>query len=70
MCPSSWLLAHTGRWEQALSLTKKAYFPDYVMHDYLCTTWRRIRDEVPDSPEKQQSLDQAITQFECQSIIK
>ena len=62
--------AQTGRWEQAITLTRKAYFPDYIMHDYLCTTWRRIRDEVPDSPEKQQSLDQAITQFECQSIIK
>jgi hypothetical protein len=62
--------AQTGRWDLALSLTKKAYFPDYVMHDYLCTTWRRIRDEVPDSPEKQQTLDQATAQFECQSIIK
>lgn len=61
--------AHTGRWETALTLTDKAYFPDYVMRDYLCTTWRRIRDEVPESPERQQALETAVSQFDCQSIF-
>ncbi len=61
--------AHTGRWSLALDLTEKAYFPDYIMHDYLCTTWRRIRDEAPASPEKQAALGQAARQFDCQPIL-
>lgn len=62
--------AHTGNWEMALSMTDRAYYPTFIMHDYLCTTWRRIRDEVPDSPEKQAALQQAIRNFDCQTIIQ
>jgi len=61
--------AHTNRWDLALELTQKAYFPSYVMHDYLCTTWRRIRDEVPASTERQQALEKAVDDFECRSIF-
>jgi len=33
-----------------MSLTKKVYFPGYLMHDYLCTTWGSIRAANPASP--------------------
>ncbi len=62
--------AHTGNWKQALELTDRAYYPAFIMHDYLCTTWRRIRDEVPPSPEKQEALQQAIREFDCENIIR
>lgn len=61
--------AHTGRWETALQLSERAYYPYYVMHDHLCTTWRRIRDEVPPSEARQQAIEQAVEQFECQGIV-
>lgn len=70
MVPFILAAAHTGNWDKALEFTDNAYYPSFVMHDYLCTTWRRIRDEVPDSPEKQEALQQAIADFDCQSIIR
>jgi hypothetical protein len=61
--------AHTNRWDLALDLSDKAYYPTFVMHDYLCTTWRHVKDEVPASPERQQALEQAVNQLDCQTIF-
>ncbi len=61
--------ARTGRWDLALELSKKAYFPTYVMHDYLCTTWRTVRDEVPASPARSQALDKVANELDCQAIL-
>ena len=62
--------AHTARWETALQLSDRAYYPTYVMHDYLCTTWRRIRDETPPSSARQEALSQAHRELDCGQIFQ
>lgn len=62
--------AHSGDWSAALDLTRKADFPKYVMRSYVCSTWARIDGATPDSPEKQQALQTAIDDFECQDELK
>jgi hypothetical protein len=61
--------AHTGRWELAVELTRKAFFPDYVMHDYLCSSWRRIRDETLATAEGQLALAEVSDALQCSSIL-
>ena len=61
--------AHTGHWDLAVELTQKAYYPKNVMHDYLCTIWRRARDEVPASPAGTQAIEKTAADLDCRAIF-
>lgn len=61
--------AHSGDWESAIDLTRKASFPKYEMRSYLCGTWARIASSTPDTPEKGQSIERVIEDFECQDEL-
>lgn len=62
--------ARTGDWDLAQQLTRQAYFPDYVMHDYLCTTWREIDDATRGQPGQAEAVQAVIQNFDCQGIIQ
>jgi hypothetical protein len=61
--------AHIGDFEGALALTRKAFFPDYVMRDYLCETWKRIGQTTEGAPARQDALQSAIDDFGCGAEI-
>lgn len=61
--------AMTGDWQLAQDLTKRAYFPYYVMHDYLCTTWRDIRDQTMGEPGQAKAIEAVTVDFDCQAIM-
>ena len=61
--------AHTGDWELAQRLTRQAYFPDFVMHDYLCTTWRAIDEATRGQPGQAEAVQAVTAEFDCQGII-
>lgn len=61
--------AYTGDWELAKSLSKQAYFPYYVMHDYLCTTWRVIDEDTRGLPGQAETVQWVTEEFGCQGII-
>lgn len=61
--------ARSGDFEQALNLTRKAYYPDYVMRNYLCQAWERIGQSAEDSPELRDALQHAVDDFGCEENI-
>lgn len=61
--------AHAQDWDTALDLTKKAYFPDYEMRDYLCETWKAIDGSVENTPEKEAAVRKAVDAFGCQEAF-
>lgn len=61
--------AHMQDWQTALALTKKAYFPDYEMRDYLCETWKTIADTTQKTPEKNAAIQAVIEDFHCQDEL-
>jgi hypothetical protein len=61
--------AHLHRWDLALDLSKKAYFPAYVMHDYLCTLWNRIFTDMKSDPDIAKAKSRVNDEFTCETII-
>jgi hypothetical protein len=58
--------AHIGEWEKALEYSQVSYkVSKTYVGPLLCRLWERIDREVPDSPEKNESILQAKTLFVC-----
>ena len=61
--------AYQGDWNLAQELTKKAYYPYYVMHDYICTTWRRIQDNTIGIDGQIDAIRNITVNFDCQEFL-
>lgn len=61
--------ARTGDWETAVELTQRAYFPDFIMRDYLCETWSGIAAATAGQPGREKALHEVIDRFECQDEL-
>lgn len=58
--------AHSGSWERAVELSRESYaVSPEVMRPMLCRLWERIADQVPDSAEKENTLQQIQAEMSC-----
>ena len=58
-------MAHTGRWDQAVQLTDKAWPSAPAMKPYLCSLWLRIQGEIPSSPAQAAAISAARNELAC-----
>jgi len=57
--------AHLGKWEQALQLTKNANKTTGAMYFILCPTWKRLANETPSAPQKNNAINVANKMLRC-----
>jgi hypothetical protein len=57
--------AHVENWPQALDLTYTSYAITDLMQPLLCRLWARIDQDMPDSPGKQEALEEVRVNFGC-----
>ena len=58
--------ARTGKWDEALSLSKETYkFSKEVMRPTLCALWNRIERTAPEGPQKSSSIQTARAALTC-----
>jgi hypothetical protein len=61
--------AHIQDWTLAIKLTGQADFPNYEMHDDLCTTWRQILQETPETPGRGGAIQEINAKLDCRTIL-
>jgi hypothetical protein len=57
--------AHLGEWEQAYELTRQAYQLTFRMERILCSTWSRIIQNTPSSPERASVIKEIEQEVQC-----
>jgi hypothetical protein len=57
--------AHLGDWDNAHQLTDEAYQLTFRMERILCSTWQRILQNTPSSPERQSIIKKLGQELEC-----
>ena len=57
--------AHLGEWDNAYQLTSEAYQLTFRMERILCSTWQRILQNTPSSPERQSIIKNLEQELEC-----
>ncbi|MCL5428211.1 MAG: hypothetical protein M1347_00200 [Chloroflexi bacterium] len=57
--------AHTGNWDRAIELSRKAMEINPMMQAMLCTLWQRIADNTPASEDRGTALLQIEDRWAC-----
>lgn len=57
--------AFIGRWGKASNMTRNALSTSYSSRDALCAVWSKIRQETPDSAEKNQAMTELGAELDC-----
>ncbi len=68
--PHEWMpfiegYAHSGQWQEAISLSSDAYHLDRNYQQQLCAVWQRIDESAPAKADKDEALAEARQRLAC-----